>query len=87
MKTNVSSIVTVLIILVVTLGYIIFRTRPTQNEVDTRVISQLDRVIPLNVTILDDPEVKKLEQLPAFGAHPVQVNQSNLSRRNPFEGI
>lgn len=89
MKTNNSSVIIVLVLVLVALGFVFYQTSPDELEVTQQVTTLVseEEITPIKTNLLEQEIVKEIEALRIYGARPVQAAADKLNRRNPFEGL
>jgi len=89
MKINALATSLAVVVVILLLGYGIFMTFGSKSE----VAGQLVQITPaaekedINVNILSDPQLQKVQSFRAYGQHPIVVDPKTINRPDPFAGI
>lgn len=89
MRTSLSSILVVLILISCGLAYALFTTMPGDADVEAKIteLSNGQLLVPVKTNILESEEAKTFTKLKVFGSRPIDPAPESLSRSNPFDGI
>jgi len=88
MKNNLIALVVLLVAAVLVLGYALYATFPSTDEVATKVntLSGVEKTA-IDPNILSQKNVSDIENYRIFGTHPVVPDPAHLNRSNPFDGL
>jgi hypothetical protein len=89
MKINALASSVVVIILMVILGYGVFKTFGSKDEVTAKLaeLTPADEKEPIDVNILSHKTIQRLNEFKAFGPHPINVDTKSLNVPDPFSNL